>query len=896
MKSKSLMAGVSVLFLVAFLCVAPPASAQRCPELDGFSQTYRQGQEPVSVRVAGSHAFLGNAIFYPFGSIGSLPGWEADGLNVIDISDPEGPRIVARWSTGGALDAAGILMYDLREGLTITDISDPANPIEILPGSEYDLASGPIAVSGDLVFIAGLDGLTIHNVSDPEHPFEVGRLTTQWLPTRLVVEGDNLFVGEQGGGVRIFNVSSPADPHEVGAWESASGIRDLVVSDGFAYLACGLEGVQVVDVSDPAEPTELEIFDGVDEAWGLSISGSLATFALGENGVGVFDISNPLQPEMLTVFGSAGPVWDVALSDQTAYLAVGLAGESVPPFRREIESLSEISFRGLGGFQVVDLSNPVQPVELAAFGFQPTVLDVTEKDGIEYFALGDAGISVGPHPGRLCCPPEELDTPGYAVGITLYDQYALVADLHKGLRIIDVSDPSHMREVSFIDTPGQAHDVAVSGDHAYIADGGSGLRIVDISSPEAPIERGAVDTPGTAIDVVVSNDFAYVADSEGGLRIIDISNPFEPTEVYDSNRPLDARAVAVSNDMAFVVSRFVPFGEWTDFHVLDVSDPTAPRVVGSNEFHFRGEPTDIALSGWFAYVTTRGNGGIWSGGLEIVDFSNVYQLQRVGEWEHTEDVSGQWVTGGRAYLAGGEVGVPILDARCLTTYWVDIVAHQPGARDSEWRSDVIINNERRRRDGFFAKTESSNPYSVEFFLHTSDGVFTIDGGIVPEGQGVFEDIVGMFGYEGMGALEVHTEVPVSVSSRVYSDTGAGTFGASSRAYSSSDCLGPHGDSGWLYGLRQVAGEYRTNISVTNTGTEPRFASITLYRTDGTSLGIFGIRVDPGMVVQDLQPFKRRAQEPNLGWGFARVEGEGFLASATVIDSRTNDAVHVRMVR
>ncbi len=48
--------------------------------------------------------------------------------------------------------------------------------------------------------------------------------------------------------------------------------------------------------------------------------------------------------------------------------------------------------------------------------------------------------------------------------------------------------------------------------------------------------------------------------------------------------------------------------------LADVSDPTAPRVVGSNEFHFRGEPTDIALSGWFAYVTTRGNGGIWSGG------------------------------------------------------------------------------------------------------------------------------------------------------------------------------------------------------------------------------------------------------------------------------------------
>jgi hypothetical protein len=58
-------------------------------------------------------------------------------------------------------------------------------------------------------------------------------------------------------------------------------------------------------------------------------------------------------------------------------------------------------------------------------------------------------------------------------------------------------------------------------------------------------------------------------------------------------------------------------------------------------------------------------------------------------------------------------------------------------------------------------------------------------------------------------------------------------------------------------------------------------------------------VPPGKVVQDLEPFAARVGEPNLGWGLAKVEaliGSGILTSASVIDSRTNDAITVPMRR
>ena len=74
-------------------------------------------------------------------------------------------------------------------------------------------------------------------------------------------------------------------------------------------------------------------------------------------------------------------------------------------------------------------------------------------------------------------------------------------------------------------------------------------------------------------------------------------------------------------------------------------------------------------------------------------------------------------------------------------------------------------------------------------------------------------------------------------------------------------------------------------------------AVTLFSTDGAHLATYQLRVGPGEVVQDLQPFVHRAARPDLGWGFAEVNvlfGSDVLCSASVVDSRTNDATTVPM--
>ena len=112
------------------------------------------------------------------------------------------------------------------------------------------------------------------------------------------------------------------------------------------------------------------------------------------------------------------------------------------------------------------------------------------------------------------------DTPDYARGVAVSGSYAYVADDEKGLRIINISNPSRPYEVGYYDTPGYAYGVAVSGFYAYVADGYEGLRIINISNPSRPYEVGYYNTLGYARNVAVSGSYVYVADGYAGLRII----------------------------------------------------------------------------------------------------------------------------------------------------------------------------------------------------------------------------------------------------------------------------------------------------------------------------------------------------------------------------------------
>jgi len=233
---------------------------------------------------------------------------------------------------------------------------------------------------------------------------------------------------------------------------------------------------------------------------------------------------------------------------------------------------------------------------------------------------------------------------------------------------------------------------------------------------------------------------------------------------------------------------------------------------------------------------------------------------------------------------GGGEGPGAIACDADFIYWTEIAAHNTGVGQSAWRTDLVARN----KGGAAAE--------VDIILHRENGDRSIDGMIQPEAQGVWEDIVGMMGVEGKGTLQLCSSQPLELLSRVLNDSGDGTFGTLVDGFAHGAGMS-EGDSARLIGLRQKTGAYRTNISVTNTGSKTAKVTITLRASGGAALHTYSLSVPAGMVVQDLEPFRTRAGEPDLGWGYATVEvdsGSGVVTSATVIDSKTNDGTTIPM--
>jgi len=255
-------------------------------------------------------------------------------------------------------------------------------------------------------------------------------------------------------------------------------------------------------------------------------------------------------------------------------------------------------------------------------------------------------------------------------------------------------------------------------------------------------------------------------------------------------------------------------------------------------------------------------------------------------WSGTYTVS--LASEGDVVTKSGNVATSCAVAACTGpyTYWTELAAHNPGQFGSQWRTDL------------FAKDVSGNGAAMELTLHTSRSDHTINAVVPATGTAVLEDIVGVMDLEGQGTLEICASNPLDVISRTYNQAEEGSFGQFLDSYVSADGLS-EGQTASLLGLRQREDLYRSHIFVTNTGSTVADVSINLFAATGALLKTYTLSVAPGKVILDQDVFAKRANQPNLGWGYAEVEvvaGSGVIASATVLDSQTNDGTTIPMKR
>ena len=221
-----------------------------------------------------------------------------------------------------------------------------------------------------------------------------------------------------------------------------------------------------------------------------------------------------------------------------------------------------IAYFGNGpSLQIVDFSDPANPIELAKVELQAPLRDVTINGNFVYVAAGNAGlfifdISDPTQPNEIGSIKRDADF----IGVAVQGNYSYV--LTRGwMYIIDISDPVNPeRESTFYDIR-EGYSIAISGNYAYVADGNKGLRIINISDPNNPTEVSLLDTGGysaPAEDVAINGAHAYVSIRGGGVIAVDVSDPANPAQVDSVGVQHTSTGVATDGNHVYLL-----LAEWS---------------------------------------------------------------------------------------------------------------------------------------------------------------------------------------------------------------------------------------------------------------------------------------------------------------------------------------------
>ena len=173
------------------------------------------------------------------------------------------------------------------------------------------------------------------------------------------------------------------------------------------------------------------------------------------------------------------------------------------------------------GLQVVDASNPANPVTVGNVPVTGWVIDAMIRDGYAYLCTVNQGLMTvdirdPSHPKTLNCDQSALAPEAVAYGKgCLY-----VADFNFGLIVYDLTDPAAPAPVSCYRMQ-VCKNVAVRDDLLLVSNYIHGLKWFDISEPKRPILAGEIDTPGKSYAAVFipGRNEALVADWHDFLRV-----------------------------------------------------------------------------------------------------------------------------------------------------------------------------------------------------------------------------------------------------------------------------------------------------------------------------------------------------------------------------------------
>jgi len=527
------------------------------------------------------------------------------GLILVDVSHPGAPVLIGRLDTGSVTQRVALagdlaLIADSKTGLRIIDISDPANARE-LGSTIHDYHVREVAVVGDIAYAAADSAVLIIDISQPSDPVQLGRFQRDTRVNRITIDQDRAYIGSSWRGLIIYDIANPRDPVWVGEYDPGEqSYYAVVVHDDRVYL--GEVGLTAVDVSDPTATVRTSYL--APGKYGntfedVAMLGDLLLAVAEGDGLRVVDTGAGDQLTEVGAYDVPSEGIRIEVSGTTVYLGSRLE-------------------RG-DGLRVFDVDPPSTPTLLGSTrDFQPTgTYGLASAGDLLYFVEPMAVIDVS--------------DPSSPVVSTYLDERARALEESSGylfttsistwepseLRVYDLTDPLSPSLVSSVAVPGKCHDLVVEGALAFVAsittlDGhGGGLHIFDLADPVAPVLIGSLDIGTSVLSLDVDGRHVYLGNRQV-LRIVDVTLPWQPREVGSIRLNAwwpSATDISVADGIALVADTATGFLHQQYVHVIDVSDPTAPR----QRARLTIDSLDIEAANGLFYVADR------DGGFRIID-------------------------------------------------------------------------------------------------------------------------------------------------------------------------------------------------------------------------------------------------------------------------------------
>ncbi|HUG29913.1 MAG TPA: hypothetical protein VMQ65_05305, partial [Candidatus Limnocylindria bacterium] len=325
---------------------------------------------------------------------------------------------------------------------------------------------------------------------------------------------DRLLAAALGSsGLALLDLGSDA-PTLMSTLTLEGSARAVDLGDGVAYVAAEQGGLVTVDVRDASQPRALATALDDGSVLGVTATAGTLLVAAGEAGLIVLDLSDPGAPSVAGSVVTGGYGFAVAADGTRAYVA-----------------------DGWGGLRIVDMSDLAHPRLLGSVATAGWAQDVAIDGDVAFVAAGSQGLVVADVADRAA--PHEVSTARLAgrqaVQLAVAGGLAFVVDPFEGLEIVDVAAPAAPRWLGTWQPLLEGWGAAPSGDRLFVAGGRSGLRVVDASDPTHLRDLGAAPTRAMANAVAAVDDQVLVStwpDAAAGewasLLTVDASDPRQP--------------------------------------------------------------------------------------------------------------------------------------------------------------------------------------------------------------------------------------------------------------------------------------------------------------------------------------------------------------------------------